>query len=106
MARASQTDIAQVPVLIEIPGRSLLAGDASGQASVQIYVYANDASGTLVDYQASEMTLDLSKVGPTLESTGLKFYGTLYLPVGQFGVRALVRNGTTGRAGVFRRTSR
>jgi VWFA-related protein len=98
---ASQTDLAQVPVLIEIPGRSLLAGDSGGQATVQIYVYANDGSGTLADYMASEMTLDLSKVGSTLEAGGLKFYGTLYLPVGQYAVRALVRNGTTGRAGVF-----
>jgi VWFA-related protein len=98
---ASQTDLAQVPVLIEIPGKPLLAGDSSGQASVQIYVYANDGSGMLADYMASEMTLDLSKVGSTLEAGGLKFYGTLYLPVGQFVVQALVRNGTTGRAGVF-----
>ena len=98
---ASQTDLAQVPVLIEIPGKGLLAGDSGGQASVQIYVYANDAKGTLTDYMTSEMTLDLSKVGPALEAGGLKFYGTLYLPVGSMAVQALVRNGTTGRAGVF-----
>jgi VWFA-related protein len=98
---ASQAENPQVPVLVEIPGKSLLGGDSGDTANVQVYVYANDASGILTDYQASEMTLDLSKVRSSLEAGGLKFYGTLYLPPGQYGVRALVRNGTTGRAGVF-----
>jgi len=98
---ASNADLPQVPVLLEIPGSVLLAGDAGNQASVQIYVYANDSNGTLVDYTASEMALDLAKLRPTLESSGLKFYGTLYVPAGQYAVRALVRNATTGRSGVF-----
>jgi hypothetical protein len=99
---ASQAEAPQVPVLLEVPGGSLLAGEAGdGQAVVQIYIYANDESGTLTDYVTSEMTLDLAKVWASLESGGLKFYGTLYLPPGKYGVRALVRNGTTGRSGVF-----
>ncbi len=98
---ASQADLPQVPVLVEIPGPGLLAGDTGVQTSLQIYVYANDASGTLADYVASEMTLDLTKVRASLEAGGIKFYGTLYLPPGQYGVRALVRNGTTGRSGVY-----
>jgi len=102
-AFASQSESAQVPVLLEIPGGSLLSGEGGGgtTAAVQVYVYANDRSGTLTDYMASEMTLDLGKVRTSLESGGLKFYGTLYLPSGQYGLRALVRNGTTGRSGVY-----
>lgn len=99
---ASQADLPQVPVLLEVPGGPLLAGaPGEGQAVVQIYIYANDDAGTLADYVVSEMTLDLAKVRSSLESGGLKFYGTLYLPVGRYGVRALVRNGTTDRVGVF-----
>ncbi|MGH9368753.1 MAG: hypothetical protein ACRD3M_13890, partial [Thermoanaerobaculia bacterium] len=98
---ASQADLPQVPVLLEIPGRGLLAGDTGSQTAVQIYVYANDASGTLADYLASEMTLDLAKLRASLEAGGIKFYATLYVPPGQYGVRALVRNGTTGHSGVF-----
>lgn len=98
---ASPAEVPQVPIVLEIPGSSLLAGDTGEKTGVQIYAYANDASGTLADYIASEMTLDLSKLRASLESGGIKFYGTLYLPAGDYGVRALVRNGTTGRSGVF-----
>jgi len=98
---ASPADVPQVPVLLEIPGKGLLAGETGNQVALQVYVYANDASGTLVDYLASEMTLDLSKVRAGLEAGGLKYYGTLYLPPGQYGLRALVRSGTTGRSGVY-----
>jgi hypothetical protein len=98
---ASQADMPQVPVLIEIPGKGLLAGETGAQTTVQIYVYANDASGTLADYMVSEMTLDLARVRSGLEAGGLKYYGTLYLPPGQYGVRALVRSANSGRSGVF-----
>ena len=98
---ASQADVPQVPVLIEIPGAGLLAGETGAQTTVQIYVYANDASGTLADYMVSEMTLELSKVRAGLEAGGLKYYGTLYLRPGEYGVRALVRSAGSGRSGVF-----
>jgi VWFA-related protein len=98
---ASQADLPQVPVLLEIPGKGLLAGESGDRITLQIYVYANDSSGTLADYLASEMTLDLSKVRAGLEAGGLKYYGTLYLPPGRYGLRALVRSGATGRSGVY-----
>ena len=98
---ASQADTPQVPVLLEIPGAGLLAGETGAQTTLQIYVYANDAAGTLADYMVSEMSLDLGKVRAGLEAGGLKYYGTLYLPPGQYGLRALVRSVGSGRAGVF-----
>ncbi|HSS44422.1 MAG TPA: VWA domain-containing protein [Thermoanaerobaculia bacterium] len=97
---ASSADLPQVPVVLEVPGGPLLAGDTGAQTAVQIYGYANDASGSLADYFASGMTLDLAKLRPSLESGGIKFYGTMYLPPGEYDVRVLVRNGTTGRSGV------
>ena len=97
---ASPDALPQVPIVLEIPGKPLLAGDTGEKSGVQIYAYANDAQGHLVDYVASEMALDLAKVRPALEARGIKFYGTLYLPPGDYGLRVLVRNATTGRAGV------
>ncbi|MEP6993187.1 MAG: VWA domain-containing protein [Acidobacteriota bacterium] len=99
-AFASPAETPQVPIVLEIPGASLLAGGKAENTGVQIYAYANDAAGTLVDYAAAQMTLELSKVRASLESGGLKFYATLYLPAGEYGVRVLVRNTASGRFGV------
>jgi VWFA-related protein len=101
-AFASPSEAPQVPVVLEIPGASLLAGDTAESTGVQIYAYANDSAGSLVDYAATEMTLELSKVRKSLEAGGLKFYATLYLPAGEYGVRVLVRNTATERFGVAR----
>jgi VWFA-related protein len=97
---ASQAESPQVPVLLEIPGKELLAGETGASTAVQIYAYAHDAAGTLTDYLYSEMALDLAKVRTSLEGGGLKFYGTLYLPPGAYAVRALVRNAGSGRSAV------
>jgi hypothetical protein len=98
---ASPAGTPQVPVILELPGASLLAGSSGDRSSVQIYAYASDAGGTLADYAASEVALDLGRVRSGLESGGLKFYGTLYLPPGEYGIRVLARNASTGRAGLF-----
>jgi hypothetical protein len=90
-----------VPVVVELPGKALLAGDRADRSSVQIYAYANDASGSLADYVATEAILDLAKTRPALEAGGVKFYGTLHLPAGEYRIRVLARNGSTGRAGVW-----
>jgi VWFA-related protein len=92
--------LSQVPVILEIPGKLLLAGDTGAQSRVQIYAYATDTSGTLTDYLTQELSLDLSKVRASLESGGIKFYGTLSLPPGEYSVRTLVRNGTSGHSAV------
>jgi VWFA-related protein len=99
-AFASPSETPQVPIVLEVPGPSLLAGETAEKSGVQIYAYANDARGNLVDYVASELALDLSRARPTLEASGLKFYGTLYLPPGDYGLRVLVRNTSTGHAGI------
>lgn len=93
--------VPQVPVVVELSGASLLAGDKGDRATVQIYAYANDAAGALADYVATEVALDLTKTRESLKASGVKFYGTLYLPPGEYGVRVLARNAATGRAGVF-----
>jgi hypothetical protein len=98
---ASPDGTPQLPIVLELPGASLLAGDKGDRSTVQIYAYANDAAGGLADYVATEAVLDLARARAGLESGGLKFYGTLYVPPGEYGVRVLARNGSTGRAGVF-----
>ncbi len=92
---------AYVPVLIEVDGPSLLAGaPAGGALPAEIYVYALDAAGAVRDFVTQTVALDLPKVGEALRQTGLKFFGHLDLPPGDYSLRVLVRNGATGASGL------
>jgi VWFA-related protein len=87
---------AYVPVLIEIDGASLLANQPEGAAPTEIYAYAMDGKGAVRDFFSQTLGLDLAKVGPRLKSSGLKFFGHLDLPAGDYSLRVLVRNAKTG----------
>ena len=91
---------AYVPVLLEIDGRSLLAGASGGTLPAEIYVYALDKEGAVHGYVAQTIGLDVAKVGAGLQQSGLKFFGHLDLPPGEYRLRALVRNGATGASTV------
>lgn len=93
---SSGTDRAYVPVLIEVNGASLLAGKQDAKLPVEIYVYAIDQNGSVQDFLSQTLGLDLPKAEPTLRQTGLKFFGHLELPKGNYSLRTLVRNATTG----------
>lgn len=87
---------AYVPVLLEIDGKSLLAGTPGGTVPAEIYVYALDKEGAVHGYVAQTIGLDVAKVSATLQQSGLKFFGHLDLEPGEYRLRALVRNGATG----------
>jgi VWFA-related protein len=89
-------ELAWVPVLIEVDGPTLLAGKPQGPLPVEIYVYALDAAGAIQDFLFQQLGMDLAKVEPAIRQTGLKFFGHLELPAGEYSVRTLVRNGTSG----------
>jgi VWFA-related protein len=95
-------EVARVPLVLEIAGAPLLAASPGGGSArtVQIYAYATNSSGTLSDYLSQEMTLDLARVRGSLESGGIKFYGALTLPPGDYTVRTLVRDAASGRSAV------
>jgi VWFA-related protein len=88
-----------VPVLIEADGASLLAGGAGKVLPAELYVYAVDANGLIQDFFDQKMQLDVEKAGPALRQGGLKYFGHLELPPGDYSVRVLVRNGETGAFG-------
>jgi VWFA-related protein len=87
---------AYVPVLIEVDGPGLLANQQGDVAPTEIYAYALDGSGAVRDYFSQNLGLDLVKVGPQVKQSGLKFFGHLDLPPGDYSLRVLVRNGKTG----------
>ena len=92
--------LADVPVVIEIDGPSLLHLHQGDDVPVEIYVYAVDEKGKVGDYLAQTLSLDLLKVEAKLLQAGLKFYGHLELPPGSYKARVLVRNGRTGAHGL------
>ncbi|HET9229160.1 MAG TPA: hypothetical protein VFR31_20950, partial [Thermoanaerobaculia bacterium] len=85
----------------EVDGPALLAGHPAGKPlPAEIYVYALDQNGAVIDYVTQSLGFDLAKVEPALRQSGLKFFGHLDLPQGDYSVRVLVRNGATGTAGL------
>ncbi|HWM93669.1 MAG TPA: VWA domain-containing protein [Thermoanaerobaculia bacterium] len=91
---------ADVPVVIEIEGSSLLHLHKGDDVPIEIYVYALDDKGQVRDHLAQVLALDLAKTETRLLQAGLKFYGHLELPPGSYRARVLVRNGRTGVHGL------
>ncbi|HEV7507710.1 MAG TPA: VWA domain-containing protein [Thermoanaerobaculia bacterium] len=91
---------AYVPVLIEVDGATLLAGQQPPKLGVEVYLYALDATGAVHDFLTQTIGLDLAKAGTGLRSSGLKFFGHLDLLPGDYSLRILVRNAASGRSGL------
>jgi VWFA-related protein len=92
-------DKAYVPVVVEADGGTLLAGGDGKVMTAELYVNAVDAQGAIQDSFDQRMQLDVEKAGPALRQGGLKFFGHLELPPGDFSVRVMLRNGETGAYG-------
>lgn len=88
-----------VPVLVEIDGPTLLAGNADPIADLELFTYAFDAGGSVVDYFAQNAGLDLGQLGDALRQKGFKYWGHLDLPTGRYTVRVVARNARTGEHG-------
>jgi VWFA-related protein len=99
-AFASGEPAASVPLLIEVPGGAFLTGQQGERTTAEIYVYATDADNQLADFLVQSIGLDLAKGRSKLQATGLKYYGEMRLPAGRYRLRALVRNGETGKMGL------
>jgi VWFA-related protein len=92
--------LAYVPVVMEIDGESLLADHSGERLPVEIYAYVSDAQGRMRDYFSHLVQLELAQARRILAAGGLKYYGHLDLPPGDYRVRVLVRNADNGRTGV------
>jgi VWFA-related protein len=90
----------RVPVIVEVPGDRLMSKVDSPQMSVDLFVYAVDKAHETKDYLFQSITFDLAKVGDRLRRAGIKYYGEMTLPPGDYKLRVLVRNNQTGQLGV------
>ncbi len=91
---------ATVPVVLEVDGPALLAGHVARRMEVEIYAYALDARQAVRGYLTQQVEIDLDLREAELRSRGLKFYGDLTLPPGEYSLRVLVRNAATGAQGL------
>ena len=103
-AYPGENSLATVPVLIEVPGAPFLVGQKGNHAAAEIYAYAHDHENRVRDFLAQTVNLDLSMMREKLERGGLKYYGQLALPAGDYRLRVLVRNAETGRLGLTAET--
>ncbi|PYQ29457.1 MAG: hypothetical protein DMF56_10845 [Acidobacteria bacterium] len=93
---------AQVPVILEIPGSPLLEDVKGDSLDAEIFVYAFDKGGSVEDFLYQRVNLDLKKTGDALKKSGMKYYGTLSLPSGDYAIRTLLRVHGSNRDGFQR----
>ena len=91
---------ARVSVVIEIPGGEFLAGETGDRTTLEIYTYAFDGQRHVGDFFAEPLGLDVAKANARLSRGGLRYFGELRLPPGDYRLRTLIRNANTGRAGL------
>lgn len=82
---------AEVPVILEIDGRSLLEKTGRTNVAVEFFIYAFDGDELIRDFGYQRAGFDLAKLGAKISGKGVKFYQTLNLPPGDYSIRVLVR---------------
>jgi VWFA-related protein len=85
-----------VPVLVEIDGRGLLDAVQTATLPIELFVYALDSTGSIHGFLTYEANVDVAQARPALERTGLKFFGHLDLPPGDYELRVLARRRDSG----------
>ncbi len=93
-------DGARVPVILEIPGSSLVKQAIGDSMNLEIYAYATNEKLKTKGFLSQAIALDLKRIGPQLASSGIKYYGEMFLPPGDYWMRVLVRIAETGRSGL------
>ncbi len=88
---------AYAPVLIEARGSDLVGGFEGETLPLELYAYALDDKGSVHDFFASRMALDLAASGAAITQSGIKYWGHFDLEPGDYSVRVLIRNDATGR---------
>lgn len=91
-------DRANVPLFIEIDGPTFLETNQRDTARVEVYAYALGAEKQIVSHLAEVFAVDVKALGEAVWQSGLKFYGHLDLPPGEYQLRILVRNYHSGAA--------
>lgn len=90
-----------LPVVVGVDGPSLLAEAGRQQRRVEVYVYALDGRGRILDALALRPMLQLGKVGELVRASGMQILTSLRVSEGPTDLRVLVRDTETGRTGLY-----
>ncbi|HWM95393.1 MAG TPA: tetratricopeptide repeat protein [Thermoanaerobaculia bacterium] len=95
---------ARVAVLLEMDGSEAMEGQQGDLLRLEVCLYAvttaADGSGRVAGSRMDTVEIDLARLGPDLDRSGLKYMGELALAPGDYALRALVRNAATGEVGL------
>ncbi len=89
-------DKAYVPLFVEIDGPVFLESNQREVARVEVYAYALGADQQVVSFLAEVFAVNVRELGEAVWQSGLKYYGHLDLPPGDYQLRILVRNYHSG----------
>jgi VWFA-related protein len=92
----AEGDRMHVPVVVEVDGALLLTAKQGNALALNVYIYAFDDAGSVRDFVAQSLQLDVAQIGARLNREPLKYVADLRLPPGNYAVRTLLRAGETG----------
>jgi len=92
----------RVPVVVDLPWRDLSPERkwSRNKSALEIQAFAIDEDWKIQDFFASGFQLDLEELAEYLANGGVRFFGELSLPPGDFQLRTLVRNLRSGEVSV------
>ena len=90
-----------IPAVLYIDRPALAAVARGGRLDLQVYGYAM-AAGRVLDTMILETTLDLSKLGPSVRSDGVRVLTAFAVPPGAVELRFFVRAGAAEDIGTIR----
>ncbi len=77
--------------VVAVGNWELFSNVPSGSMEFDIFLYAIDEEGGIGDFFTQRLQLDLSTFGDKLTRTGLKMFGELVLPSGDYSLRLFIR---------------
>jgi len=93
-------DRARVPVIVEIDGTDLLAGQSDPLLRIEVSLYALTGTGNVQGSRMDTVEIDLEQLGTGVGESGVRYVGELALPPDIYSLRILVRNMATGELGL------
>jgi len=93
-------DRARVPVIVEIDGTDLLAGQSDPLLRIEVSLYALTRTGSVQGSRLDTVEIDLEQLGTGVGESGVRYVGELALPPDIYRLRILVRNMATGELGL------